>query len=405
MRRAADNAGTRLIAVQGAALRGALGAALGVALRGALGVALLAALAGCSPAPDRAIGVILPLEGRLKQGGHALQAGIDLALAELPPERRPRVLVADNGGDSRRTTQVFDHLVEQGASVILGPLTTDDVAAAAIAARTHGIACVAPAATGASPDGALLRLCFGDEEAGAALAAYARDTLRLERLALVMDLQSGYSMGLGDAFGREFQRRGGRIAGRAWFHGGQDNALSVLDEAAALDPDGVLLAAYAPDIVRMVNGARDERVGELILLGGDAFNGDGVREALAGRVHGAYHTRHFDPDSPDPVVHEFVERYRAAQHETPSDLAALGYDAARAVFSTFDPALDGPALRARLLQLRDFPGVTGALTLDARGAAVGKPILLEQLLDPEQPAVLGRIDAEGAAPAEARDDR
>ncbi len=357
-------------------------------------IAAFAPMSGCSK-PPHSIGVILPLEGALKQQGHELQAGIDMALSEVPPERRPHVLVMDNGGSPQATSAAVDALVRQGATVIIGPLTTDNVAVATLAGRFLGVSCVAPAATGSrliEPAMGTLRLCFGDDDAGAALARYARDTLRLEQMAVVIDLASTYSVGLATAFSQEFLRRGGSIAGRFYFHGGAADADVVLDSVAALEPDGVLLAAYSPDVVRMVNAAHDPRVAELILLGGDGWSGSGVREALEGRVRGAYRTRHFDPDSHDPLIEAFVARFRATAHEEPTDLVALGYDAARAVVGVFDPALDGPAMRTRLLGLAGQPGVTGEVTLDGRGAASDKPVLLEVLHDPRQPGGLGRID-------------
>jgi len=353
------------------------------------------ALTGACGRQQHAIGVILPLEGALKQFGHEMQSGIDLALSELPPERRPRMLVMDNGGSPQATSAAVDALVRQGATVIIGPLTTDNVAVATLAGRSLGVSCVAPAATGSrlvDPAIGTLRLCHGDEDVGVALARYARDTLRLERVAVAIDLASTYSVGLATAFSQEFMRRDGSIAGRVYFHGDTADADGVLDAVAGLDPDGAMLAAYAPDVVRMVNAAVDPRVSDLILLGGDGWNGAGVQQALEGRVRGAYRTRHFDPESHDPIVQDFVKRYSESAHEEPSDLAALGYDAARAVLSVFDPALEGPAIRLRLLGLAAHPGVTGLLTLDPRGAAVEKPVWLEPLHEQRESGGLGRID-------------
>ncbi len=120
---------------------------------------------------------------------------------------------------------------------MLGPLTTDEVEAAALVARSERVPCLAPAATGADigdADGWTVRTCYADEDAARALAGWARMTLHVERLVTVVDLRSGYSLGLARAFAREFSRLDGRIVGEVPYHGGDPEAAGVLDAVAAL---------------------------------------------------------------------------------------------------------------------------------------------------------------------------
>jgi len=367
--------------------------------RARLLIALLFALT-LSPAcsrtpPEGVVGVILPLTGPLKQWGMEMQAAVEVALAELPLDRRPLLVPCDNGGTARGTTTAFEHVRSQGASVVIGPLTTDSAITAGIVARGMALPCVLPAATGDEVlrgNSFSVRMCHGDAEAGRALAAWARDELGLQRVAVVVDLRAAYSLGLAESFSHEFQRRGGLVVGEVSYYGGDPALTSVLDDVAKMQIDGALLAGYAPDLINMVEGARDPRVSELVLLGGDAWDGAGLPDALAGRVKGAYHTRHFNPEDKDPRVAAFIDAYRAHTGSSPSDAAALAYDAARAVFSVFDPALDGPELLVRLRGLRDFPGVTGSIDIDASGAPGGKAVILEQYHDPDRPAFVARID-------------
>jgi len=354
---------------------------------------LLLALA-CGQATPTRLGLLVPLTGPLAARGHEMRTALDLALAELPESRRPEVLQADTEGSARRTTSAFAELVAEGASVVLGPLTTDEVEAASLLARSERVPCVAPAATGADvgeADGWMVRTCYADDDAARALAGWARMTLHLERVATIVDLRSGYSLGLARAFSREFSRLNGRIVGEVPYHAGGADVPPALDAAAALDVEGVLVAGYAPDILVMVESAHDPRVAGLVLLGGDGWGGGTLDRALAGRVRGAYHTRHFDPSSDEPVVREFVARWRAATGEMPSDAAALTYDAARVVLALLPPEPDVALLRQRLLGLRDRAGVTGMLTIDARGASVRRSIFLEQLHATSGASIVARL--------------
>lgn len=351
-------------------------------------------LAACGRPAANCIGLLAPQSGPLAARGHEMRLALDLALAELPEDRRPQVLTADSQGSARHTTAAYAQLAAEGASVVLGPLTTDEVEAAALVARSERVPCIAPAATGADvgdADGWTVRTCYADEDVARALAGWARMTLHLERLATVVDLRSSYSIGLSRAFTREFSRLNGRIVGEVTYHGGDPDAAAVLDAVAALPAEGALLAGYAPDVLLMLQGANDPRLSGLVLLGGDGWGGGMLDHGFQGRVKGAYHTRHFDPNSDEPAVRDFVARWQAATGERPSDVAALTYDAASALLSVLPPTPDDALLRQRLLALHDRPGVTGTLTLDARGAAVRRPIYLEQLHEPSGPSIVARL--------------
>lgn len=356
--------------------------------------ALLLLLAACGrDAPPR-LGLLVPLTGPLAERGTEMRVALDLALAELPEDRRPEVLQADTQGSARRTTTAYAELVAEGASAVLGPLTTDEVEAATLLSESERVPCVAPAASGADvagADGWTVRTCFSDEEAARALAGWARMTLHLERVATVVDLRSSYSLGLAEAFSREFSRLNGRIVGEVTYHAGDAGVARVLDAVADLPAEGALLAGYAPDVELMLKGATAPRLADLILLGGDGWGGGALDHAFAGRVRGAYYARHFDPRSADPAVADFVQRWKTATGRMPSDVAALTYDSARALLSVFPDRPDAALLHERLLGLHDRAGVTGVLTIDPRGTAMRRTIHLEQLHLESGPSIVATL--------------
>ena len=60
-------------------------------------------------------------------------------------------------------------------------------------------------------------------------------------------------------------------------------------------------------------------------------------------------------------------------------LAALGYDAARVLFDAMDraPSLGGRDLAAAIAATKDFPGVTGKITLDANRDAQKQAVVVQ----------------------------
>jgi len=66
-------------------------------------------------------------------------------------------------------------------------------------------------------------------------------------------------------------------------------------------------------------------------------------------------------------VKKFIADYQAKYGVAPDALAATAYDATRMLFDAFKRAgsTDSAAVRNALAQTKDFPGVTGKITLDS----------------------------------------
>jgi branched-chain amino acid transport system substrate-binding protein len=81
---------------------------------------------------------------------------------------------------------------------------------------------------------------------------------------------------------------------------------------------------------------------------------------------GVYFANHFWIGRDDPLVKKFVANYSAQYGVAPDALAATSYDAARMLLDAFKRAksTESSAVRDALAQTRDFPGVTGKITLD-----------------------------------------
>jgi branched-chain amino acid transport system substrate-binding protein len=82
-------------------------------------------------------------------------------------------------------------------------------------------------------------------------------------------------------------------------------------------------------------------------------------------------------------VQKFVAGFKAKFNgETPDAMAALGYDSVMVLADAIKRAggTEGPKLREALASTRDFPGATGATTLDAQRDA-SKPAVIITVKD------------------------
>jgi len=94
-------------------------------------------------------------------------------------------------------------------------------------------------------------------------------------------------------------------------------------------------------------------------------------------VEGALFAAHFYPDSPLDFVRAFTERYEQAYAGLPDVFAAQAYDAANLVLVQLARGRGSrEAVREGVLAVRDYPGVTGVLSMRADGNARKRPFLL-----------------------------
>ena len=104
-------------------------------------------------------------------------------------------------------------------------------------------------------------------------------------------------------------------------------------------------------------------------LGGDALNGD-------------YISNHYSVEDPSPAIQKFVSDFRGRYNIVPDALAALGYDAMRVLADAIKRGgtTNGPKLRDAIAATKDFPGVTGVISINGERNAV-KPAVVLKLQD------------------------
>jgi ABC-type branched-subunit amino acid transport system substrate-binding protein len=86
----------------------------------------------------------------------------------------------------------------------------------------------------------------------------------------------------------------------------------------------------------------------------------------------------FFADSPSPIVKRFVQEFEATYQETPDFIEAIVYDTAMILFNitSREQIRYRSEIRDELLNLVDFPGVTGLTSFDENGDAQKRLYLL-----------------------------
>jgi branched-chain amino acid transport system substrate-binding protein len=355
------------------------------------GVGLLALLAGCkksgegtapsgsssgaaSESPGLVIGHYASMTGNTAHFGQdtdkAVRMAVDEANANGGVLGKPvKLTTLDDRGDSAEAASAVTRLIDvEHVNALIGEVASSLSLAGGRIAQRRGIPMVSPSST--NPKVTLVgdyifRVCFIDPFQGKVMATFARNTLKLDQVAILKDVKNDYSIGLADTFKASFLALGGKIALEQSYSAGDTDFSAQVTAVKATKAQAIYVPGYyseAGSIARTV-----QRLGlKVPLLGGDGWDAPELFTIGGDALEGSYFSNHFAADGAGPKGKAFMAAFQQKYGTEPTGLGMLGYDAAAVLFDAVKRAgkLDGPAVRDALAQTKDFEGVTGKITMD-----------------------------------------
>jgi branched-chain amino acid transport system substrate-binding protein len=370
---------------------------------------------GCSKKSNEIrIGEYDSLTGDKATFGQSSTRGIAMAIEEANAEGGVsgvplRVITEDDQGKPEEAATAVNKLVVQDQVItVLGEVASSNSLAGAPICQDNKVPMITPASTNPSVTAVgdyIFRVCFIDPFQGTVMARFAYQSLGLRRVGILRDAKSDYSVGLARFFVEEWGRLGGEIAGDESYQQGDVDFKAPLTALVSKNPEGLFVPGYYTEVGLIARQARELGY-QGPLLGGDGWDSPKVTEIGGKAIEGGYFSNHYSADDPNPVVQNFTQRYKEKHGEAPDAMAALGYDATRLLIQTLRSmqkdkpdvfsALVGPGggddaakkarvaamaeVRDRLAATRDFPGVTGVISLDENRNA-RKPAVVLQIKD------------------------
>ncbi|HEY1791410.1 MAG TPA: ABC transporter substrate-binding protein [Opitutaceae bacterium] len=358
---------------------------------------LVLACAAHAAEPVR-IGFFMSITGRDASFGEASLNGARVAVDAINAAggvlgRPVEFVVEDNRSLDGESATAAKKLISRDRVVALvGECASSRTLEAAAVAQAARVPLVSPAST--SPrvtrvGDEIFRVCFTDAFQGRVLASFAYGR-GLRRAALLVDAGAPYSVGLADAFARNFRALGGRITGDEKYASADIDFRAQLTALRSAHPDALVVPGYYVAAGLAARQARDLGL-NATLLGGDGFEAPQLVDIGGSALEGAYYSTHFSAGSPDPEARRFTALFRARFGSDPNGLSALTYDAVRLVADAVRRAggTDREAVRRALAATRDFAGATGPTTFgasrDAQKAAAivtirgGRPVFVEEV--------------------------
>jgi|SoiMethySBSTD1v2_1073268.scaffolds.fasta_scaffold71162_3 branched-chain amino acid transport system substrate-binding protein len=333
------------------------------------------------------LGEVGSLTGSEATFGISTRNAIDLAIREVNAAggvkgKKIEIRVYDNQSKPEEAAQAANRLINQdNVLLILGEVASSNSMAMAEKAQPAKVPMISNASTNPKVTEIgdyIFRVCFIDPFQGYVMAKFAHDNLKLNKVAVLRDLGSAYSQGLADVFERKFNEMGGKIVARETYTKGSTDFRSQLTAIKRASPDAIYIPGYYNDIGLIARQARELGI-TAKLMGGDGWDSEKLFELGGSAIEGSYFSNHYSPDDPNPRIQKFIADYKAAFGSVPDSLAALGYDAAMVAVDAIKraPSFDRAAIRDAIAQTKNFPGVTGTITLDDKRNATKPAVVLE----------------------------
>jgi branched-chain amino acid transport system substrate-binding protein len=307
--------------------------------------------------------------------GVSTDNGIKLAVKEKNAAggvkgKQVKLITYDDQGKSQEVVTAVTRLIQQdGVAAVLGEVASSRSIAGGPVAQRLGVPMISPASTNpqvTEVGDMVFRVCFIDPFQGYVGASFAKNQLKLDKAATLYNRAQAYSAGLNEEFSKSFKQLGGEVLISQAYGDGDNDFSAQLTAIREKNPQFIYIPGYYTEVVNIARQAR--KLGITVpLLGGDGWVSEELKNA-GDALDDCYFSDHYSQEEKRPEVQEFLKKYQAEYGKVPDSMAALGYDAANLLFDAMEraPSLGGKDLAAAIAASKDFPAVTGKITINEK---------------------------------------
>jgi branched-chain amino acid transport system substrate-binding protein len=334
------------------------------------------------------IGVYLPMTGQVASYGEMEWAGIQIATAMEPEVLGKKVVLVleDTKSDKIEAANAVTLLVEkEKVAAIIGEAISGNTMAGNPISEAAKIPSVSPTATNPLVNQGkrfAFRACFIDPFQGEVAARFARSNLKANTAAVIIDNGQDYCVGLGNYFTKEFEKLGGKIVSKTFIQTGDQDFSAQLSAIQSSKPDIIYAPNYYAEDALMAKQARDLGI-NLPILTGDGAQADPLITIGGKAVEDMYFTGHFHKEAASTDrAKDYIKRYEDKYKKEADAFGALGADAYFLLLDAMKRAgsTDGLKIRDALASTKDFPGVSGVITMGEDGNPI-KSMVINKVKD------------------------
>jgi branched-chain amino acid transport system substrate-binding protein len=327
------------------------------------------------------------MTGSTAHFGQDTDRGIRMALDEANARggalgKKLRLVTLDDRGDSAEAANAVNRLIDvERVSAVLGEVASSLSLAGGRVAQRRKIPMISPTSTNPKVTEVgdyIFRVCFIDPFQGKVMATFARDNLKLSKVAILKDVKNDYSIGLADAFKASFTALGGSIVAEQAYSQNDTDFSAQVTAIRGTGAEAIFVPGYYSEVGAIARTA--DRLGlKIPLLGGDGWDSPDLFTIGGDAMNGSYFSDHFAPDVATDKAKAFVANFRTKYGEAPTGLAALGYEAAEVLVDAITRAgkIDPTAIRDAIAATKDFDAITGKITMDAHRNPLKSAVVLK----------------------------
>jgi len=379
------------------------------------------------------IGCLLPLSGPYQTFGLRALKGIELAQAQFSSQSgNPplNIIIKDTGSDPDKTIAALAELYRDQVAAIIGPIVTSEIAAREAQEMGIPIITLTQKDNIAEIGDKVFRNFITPKMQVQTLISFSVESLGLLRFAILYPEET-YGITFMNLFWDQLLESGGQVVAVESYKPDQTDFSAAIKKLAGLyyeipedlkpeeeedltadqEQEGAATSEQAADEKPKI-GARGEekeeepqaivdfdavfipdspnKAGQIVpqlayydikdvyILGTNLWHSDSLIKIANQYVQGAVMPDGFFADSPSPRVQQFVKEFEETYQETPDFIEAIVYDSAMILFNVVsrEQVRYRSEIRDELLNLDDFPGVTGLTRFDENGDAQKKLYLL-----------------------------
>jgi ABC-type branched-subunit amino acid transport system substrate-binding protein len=370
---------------------------------------LLAEATASLIAPRYSLGVLIPQTGPASFFGDRVLKGIQLAVLAYNtqnPGNRVELVVKDTESSPDtppdKAVMRLTELAAKGVVAVIGPLLTKEVEAVAPSLAKLQVPLFTPTAPGAGLT-ELSPWIFRNALTNAAQAKAAAEYGLKQNLKkfVIFAPDDVYGRDLTRVFTRELARKAEVLATITYPSEANDFGpyirrlieIDLRSQKIPIPEDDKerkkLFQAYVPTFDALYLPGYAEKVGLLIpqlafynitgkpIIGSNNWHTPDLLERAGRHAEGAVIVDGFYPENEEPAVKAVVDAYRSAYQDDPDILSAQAYDAAAMVLLLLAEKKDTPTtIKEGLLNLKDFPGISGTTSFPGSGEAQKKLFLI-----------------------------
>lgn len=372
----------------------------------ALSAITVLSLSGCKKAGENAadanvfiIGGQNPETGAMADYGSKTVLGAQIAFEEINAAggvngKQIKFAHYDSRGEKTDAVNLTRRLLKENACAIIGEITSGGFLAMRELANEGGTVAISTGATAEHVtekrvgDGYehipfAFRNTLQDSDGAPSLTKYLMHNKGFKKFALITSTNNEYSVGLSNFFRDAVKNAGGTIVIEQSINDGDADVSAQITSIKNSGADAIIFTGYYQEAARLLLTKKAQGV-QAPLVGGDGFQSPDLWNIAGDAAIGAMFYSGFSAEVDRPKIQSFKAKMIEKGKEADT-FSAQGYDAAYLLVEAMKAAnvtdcsnaSQRDAIRAKLMEIKDFDGITGKMSIDATGSAIKEPFLLE----------------------------